>query len=82
MIVNVLNTASLFRLRVIEGALQRHYRTRGYPWLPLVALVLDGCLLVAFVLTNHRGALFGGGLILLTVPVWLLLRRGRRAVEV
>jgi APA family basic amino acid/polyamine antiporter len=81
-IVNVLNTASLFRLRVIEGALQRHYRTRGYPWLPLVALVLDGCLLVAFVLTNHPGALFGGALILLTVPVWLLLRRRRRAVGI
>jgi APA family basic amino acid/polyamine antiporter len=80
-IVNVLNTVSFFRLRFQEGTLQRQYRARGYPWLPLVALVLDSGLLIAFVLTNHRGALFGGGLILLTVPVWLLLRRRRRAVE-
>jgi amino acid transporter len=79
--VNVLNTASLFRLRYREGTLRRHYRARGYPWLPIVAIVLDSGLLIAFVLTNPRGALFGGGLMLLAVPVWLLLRRRRTTGE-
>jgi APA family basic amino acid/polyamine antiporter len=79
--VNVLNTASLFRLRFRDGTLQRNYRARGYPWLPLVAIVLDSGLLVAFVLTNPRGAMFGGGLMLLAVPAWLLLRRRRKSLD-
>lgn len=79
--VNVLNAASFFRLRFRENALQRQYRARGYPWLPLVALVLDSGLVIAFVLTNHRGALFGGGLILLAIPVWLVLRHRRRDIN-
>lgn len=79
--VNVLMTASLFRLRFRDADAERRYRARFYPVLPLVALALDSCLLVAFVLTNPRGALFGGGLMLIAVPVWLVLRRFQRAKE-
>lgn len=73
-VLNVLVTASFFRLRFREGELSRQYRARGYPWLPLVSLTLDSSLLVAFVITNPRGAAFGGGLLLLALPVWLVLR--------
>jgi len=37
-------------------------------------LTLDSFLLLAFVVTNPRGALFGGGLLLIAIPTWLLLR--------
>ena len=79
--VNVLMTASLFRLRFRDAGAERRYRARFYPVLPLVALALDSCLLVAFVLTNPRGALFGGSLMLVAVPVWLVLLRFRRDKE-
>src|SRR5947207_2854579 len=78
-LVNVLMTTSFFVLRRRESEAHRHYRARGYPVLPLIALVVDSCLLAAFIVTNPRGALFGGGLLVLAVPVWLLLR-DRRAI--
>ena len=74
--VNVLNTASLFRLRFRDATAHRAYRARFYPGLPLLALALDSCLLIAFLITNPRGALFGAALLLIAVPVWLILRRG------
>jgi amino acid transporter len=80
-ILNVLMTLSLFRLRAQDAHAHRFYRARGYPALPLVALALDTCLLMAFVITNSRGALFGGALMLMALPVWFFLRR-RAATEI
>lgn len=74
-VLNLLVTASFFRLRFREGELSRQYRARFYPWLPLVSITLDSSLLVAFVVTNPRGALFGAGLMLIALPVWLVLRK-------
>ncbi len=79
-LMNVLNTSSLFTLRFREHAAERRYRARGYPVLPLIALALDSCLLVAFIVTNPRGAIFGGGLLALALPVWLLLRRRTKTI--
>jgi amino acid transporter len=73
-LLNVLMTASFFRLRFREGEALRQYRTKGHPWLPLVALTLDSFLLVAFITTNPRGAVFGAGLLLVAIPTWLLMR--------
>ena len=82
-LLNVLMTASFFRLRYRQAAVHRDYRARGYPVLPLVAITLDTCLLIAFIVTNPRGALFGAGLLLIAIPVWLLLRgsRAHRATD-
>jgi amino acid transporter len=80
LIVNVMMTLSFFTLRFREHTLERRFRTRGYPALPLIALTLDGCLLVAFVVTNPQGAVFGGGLLVLVFPVWLLLKWRRAAI--
>jgi amino acid transporter len=74
-LLNVLMNASFFRLRFRDVSVPRQYRARGYPLLPLLAITLDSCLLIAFVITNPYGALFGGGLLLIAVPVWLLLRK-------
>jgi amino acid transporter len=79
-VVNILNTASFFRLRFSDADSLRRYRARGYPILPFVSLMLDASLLVAFVITNPKGALFGGGLMLIALPVWLVLR-SRQTVE-
>jgi ethanolamine permease len=73
-VLNVLMTASLFRLRFRDAGAHREYRARLYPGLPLLALALDSCLLIAFLITNPRGALFGGALLLIAVPMWLVLR--------
>ncbi len=77
-LVNVLMTVSFFVLRFRAGALERGYRARGYPWLPTVALTLDSALLLAFIAVNPRGAVYGAGLMLALVPIWLLLKQRRR----
>jgi hypothetical protein len=71
-------TVSFFVLRFRAGAVERRYRARGYPWLPTVALMLDSALLLAFIAVNPRGALYGGGLMLALVPVWLVLKQRKR----
>ena len=81
-IVNVMMTLSFFTLRFRDHALERRYRAHGYPVLPLIALALDSCLLIAFIATNPRGALFGTGLLALALPVWLLLRKRRGAIAI
>lgn len=80
-LLNVLMTTSFFRLRYRDASTPRQYRTGGYPVLPLIAIALDSCLLVAFIAANPRGALFGGGLLLMAVPVWLLLRKRIGAIS-
>lgn len=78
-LLNVLMTASFFRLRFHAASARRAYRARGYPLLPLLAVALDSGLLIAFIVTNPRGAAFGAGLLLVALPVWLAMKRRRPA---
>lgn len=80
-LVNVMMTTSFFILRARDAALERPYRARGYPVLPLIALTLDLCLLVAFVITNPKGAVFGGALLVAAAPLWLFLKLRKRSAN-
>jgi APA family basic amino acid/polyamine antiporter len=70
--------AAFFVLRWREPELERPFRAKGYPWLPALALALDVAVLVAFLLSDKRSALFMALGIALCVPLTLFARRTRR----
>jgi APA family basic amino acid/polyamine antiporter len=70
--------AALFVLRRREPNLERPFRTPLYPWLPLLVLLVDTAVVVAFFVADVRGSLLSAGLVALAIPVLLVLRRARR----
>ncbi|MBV8495888.1 MAG: APC family permease [Gammaproteobacteria bacterium] len=71
----LLCNGALFVLRRREPGLARPYRARGYPWVPGVVLLSAAALLIAFVLGNRGPSLTAVAVLLVTYPVFRLLRR-------
>jgi APA family basic amino acid/polyamine antiporter len=78
-ISGVIINLSLLRLRMLEPDLERPFRAWGYPWLPLLLLVIDATLFVLFSRSNGWGVLFVIGLAAVCVPYALCARRLHRA---
>jgi amino acid transporter len=74
--------ASFFILRRTEPLLDRPFRARGYPWAPLVVLLLSLGLLVSFLVTDPKPGLWGIAAIALSWPVYRAMRAERRDVPV
>ena len=68
---------ALFWLRKREPGLARPFRARGYPFLPILALVLEGSALLLYSAADTTGSLFAIGLCLACVPFALIARHGR-----
>lgn len=68
---------ALFWLRKREPGLVRPFRARGYPFLPVLALVLEGGALLLYSAADTTGILFAIGLCLACVPFALIARHGR-----
>ena len=62
-------------LRVKRPDLHRPYRVPGYPWLPGLFVIAAGLITAIAIANGPRHALYGIGLILLGMPVYLLLFR-------
>ena len=73
--------AALFVLRRREPGLRRPYPAFGYPWVPGIATIASGVLLVGFVLGNTRPSLLAIGVVAVTYPLFRLAR-GTRAADV
>ena len=76
--VNVLIDASFFKLRYSEPGLPRPYTAIGYPWLPIIVLLLDAGLVVAFLSADLKSAVFMGVAVALCIPLTLIARRRAR----
>ena len=74
----ILYEASLFALRFQQPALPRPFKAIGYPYLPAFVLLLDICLLVAFIAADPVSGLYMLGLIAICVPVGIILHNRRR----
>ena len=74
--MNVVTVAAVFRLR--GRALQNNdqYLTPGYPYVPLVFIVVMTLLMVNAFIYNPWDTLMGVGLTALGLPVYLFLKRG------
>jgi len=77
----LLCAAALFTLRSREPDLRRPYRAFGYPWVPGLALLLSGLMLLAFVLGNTLPSLLAVAVVAATYPIFRVLQRKRTAVQ-
>ena len=75
--VLVLVDLAFFKLRFSEPELPRPYRAKFYPWLPALALLIDLAVLLAFLASDLRSALFMAMAVALCIPLSMIARRGR-----
>ena len=72
----LLVAASVFLFRKRQPNAERTYRVWGYPFVPIVFIIVSTWLIVQTIWSNPRQSGIGLGLILLGLPVyWLLARR-------
>lgn len=70
----ILNMIALFVLRKTRPDAPRPYKTLGYPWLPVLYIVMAGFILVALLRFKPQYTWPGLAIVLLGVPVYLLTR--------
>jgi basic amino acid/polyamine antiporter, APA family len=73
----LLCAAALFTLRTREPDLRRPYRAFAYPWVPGMALLLSGLMLVAFILGNTFPSLLAIAVVAATYPIFRVVQRKR-----
>jgi APA family basic amino acid/polyamine antiporter len=75
-LLNILIVAAIFRLRPRAG-MTTGYRTPGYPFTPLVYIVVVAAFMVSAVVAHPMETLIGTSLAMTGGPVYLWLSRGR-----
>lgn len=73
-----LSYTSLFVMRKREPHMPRPYRAWGYPWTTAGALVASGTFLMASLWADRSNAPLAFGLLILSYPIFLLLRWASR----
>lgn len=73
---------SLFKLRRDRRSIRRPWRAIAYPWLPLLAILLDSALLVGFVVADPQSGLFAVGAVVIAIPIGVIMRRRNKLVRV
>ena len=73
----LLVAASVFLFRKRQPNAERTYRVWGYPFVPIVFIIVSTWLIVQTIWSNPRQSGIGLGLILLGLPVYWLLDRRR-----
>lgn len=72
-----LSAAAVILFRRIEPDLPRPFKTWGYPFTPIVFVLVSAALLVSALVATPKQALLGIGVILLGVPLYFYWNRGR-----
>jgi len=76
-----LSYTSLFLLRKKEPEMARPYRAWGYPWTTGIALVASAIFLVGSILTDQKNAPWALAMLVLSYPVFLVLKWVSRRAE-
>jgi APA family basic amino acid/polyamine antiporter len=71
----VLTVGAVFVLRRTQPDRPRPYRCAGYPWLPLLYLVIASGFVVSTLLARPRESVFGIGMALLGIPLYVYWRK-------
>jgi APA family basic amino acid/polyamine antiporter len=79
LIFYVLTVAGVFRLRFTKPDLPRPYRTLGYPWVPGFYILAASTILIVLFVYRPSTTWPGLLIVLLGIPIYLLIRKGRRA---
>jgi APA family basic amino acid/polyamine antiporter len=75
----VILIGALFILRKREPNLARPFKTWGYPWLPILLMIVSLVLFITFVISDVKNALYPVLLIAASYPIYLLLFRKAKA---
>jgi APA family basic amino acid/polyamine antiporter len=65
-----MTTAAVIVLRIKRPDLPRPYRTLGYPWVPIVFVLVACALIVSTLMDSPRESIMGIGLVLLGLPFY------------
>lgn len=76
-VIAILLVLALFVLRRREPDLPRPYRAWGYPFAPLVMLVVSILLFFGYIYSNPQPSLYALGVLVVTYPVFRLIKRTR-----
>jgi basic amino acid/polyamine antiporter, APA family len=71
----ILLICALFILRNREPDLPRPFKTWGYPFVPLLLLVIAIALFVGFVISDTKGSLVASASLIISYPIYLLIRK-------
>lgn len=66
---------ALFVLRRREPDLPRPFKAYGYPYLPILVLLIASVFMVGYVVSNPRNSLYALGIIALFYPAYLTVKR-------
>jgi APA family basic amino acid/polyamine antiporter len=76
----VILIGALFILRKREPNLDRPFKTWGYPWLPILLMVVSLVLFISFVISDVKNAIYPIILIAASFPIYLLLFKKKQSV--
>jgi APA family basic amino acid/polyamine antiporter len=76
-ILYAMTAAAVLVLRRKQPNLPRPYRTLGYPWVPIIFVLVAFTLIVSTLIDSPRESLMGIGLILLGVPFYFYWKKRR-----
>ena len=71
----VLTVGAVFVLRRTQPERPRPYRCTGYPWLPLLYLLIASGFVVSTLMARPRESMFGLGMALLGIPLYVYWRK-------
>jgi len=74
-VFTVLAVSAVMVLRVRQPNRERPYRVPGYPLVPILFLVFNLWFIYQVFANQEQDALIGGGMIMLAIPVYYLMRR-------
>jgi APA family basic amino acid/polyamine antiporter len=77
----ILVAASIFLFRKRMPDAERPYRTWGYPFVPIVFLLVSTWLIFQTIRNTPRQSAIGLGLILLGLPVYYLINRSQKSTS-
>ena len=75
-----MTTAAVIVLRKKRPDLPRPYRTLGYPWVPILFVLVATVLVLSTLKDSPRESFMGIGLILLGLPFYFYWKRAKRSV--
>lgn len=69
---------AIFILRRKEPDLPRPFKAWGYPWTPVIVLIVSTIFLVGQFISDTRNSLYAIGLVIASYPVFLIIRRSNK----